>query len=377
MRIAIFHASAGHGHQKVAEAIREGLLDSGMRDSEIILKDVLDDTPAWFKTIYTSLYFNSVKHTPRLWGASYDLADHPTLYQNVVRYLRRFLNYLVTQRFVDFVRQEKPEAVVCTHFLSPEVIGQLKQKGLLHSFLLTVITDFIPHTFWANPGTDHYWVMSDEGKENLVRRGIAPEKITAGGIPVALRFRPTGQKKEIRKKEGLDPNRFTILMTGGSFGLGPYKEVLEEMQEFSDKIQVMVVSGRNEALRRTLESVKTGFPLKIYGFVSHMDELMEASDLMIAKPGGATTSESLAKGIPMIVLEPIPGQEAGNARLLKERNAAFFLGQPRDVRTILEGIFDYPKVLDEKRQSIEKLGKPEAAVRLAQFLLSKIRKGTS
>lgn len=377
MRIAIFHASAGHGHQKVAEAIREGLLDSGVKDSEIILKDVLDDTPAWFKSIYTSLYFNSIKYTPGLWGASYHFADHPPLYQNLGRHLRRFLNHLVAKRFVEFLHKEKPDVIICTHFLSPEVVGRLKQKGLIQSYLLTVITDFIPHTFWVNPGTDHYWVMSDEGKENLIGRGVAAEKITAEGIPVALRFRPCGQKKEIRQKEGLDPNRFTILMTSGSFGLGPCKEVLEAMNEFSDKIQVMVVSGRNEELRQTLESLKTHFLLKIYGFVSNMDELMEASDLMIAKPGGATTSESLAKGVPMIVLEPIPGQEAGNAKLLQERNAAFFLGIPSDVRTILKAIFDHPKLLEEKKQSIDRLRKPDAAVNLAKFILAEIKKRNS
>ena len=99
---------------------------------------------------------------------------------------------------------------------------------------------------------------------------------------------------------------------------------------------------------------------------------LEASDLIIAKPGGATTSESLAKAVPMVVLEPIPGQEAGNARLLKERNTSFFLGVPSDIRTILKGILDYPVVLEEKKRSIRQLAKPDAAVELAKFALKRI-----
>ena len=373
MRIILLHASAGHGHQKVAEAIREGLRASGVQESEILLKDALDETPPWFKHWYTSLYFNSVKHTPWLWGASYDLADHAFSYQMFGRHLRRMVNGLMGKRLVELLLREKPDAVVSTHFMAPEVIGDLKRAGLIHAFLLTVITDFNPHTFWVNPGTDHYWVMSEEGKLDLERRGVSSEQITAGGIPVSLKFRPAGKKKEIRNREGLDPNRFTIFITSGSFGLGPAKEVLGALEEFSKSIQVIVVSGKNEDQYNLLKSLRPSFPLKVYGFVSNMDELMEASDLMVAKPGGATTSESLAKGVPMIVLAPIPGQEAGNANLLKQRNAAFFLGQSSDIRTIVKGILDYPQVLEEKRRSIQKLARPDAALNLAHFLLSKIK----
>ena len=372
MRIAIFHASAGHGHQKVAEAVREGLRASGVQEKDILLKDALDETPRWFKTNYTSLYYYSVKHTPRLWGASYELADHGFSYRIFGRPMRRLVNGLIGKRLADLVIHEKPDAVINTHFMAPEIIGHLKVMGRIDSFLLTAITDFAPHTFWVNPGTDAYWVMSEEGKEDLERRGIPEEKITAGGIPVALRFRPTGKKEEILKKEGLEQNRFTLLITSGSFGLGPAQEVLEGLREFAKAVQVIVVCGRNEKQRKALENWRPRFPLKVHGFVSHMDELMEASDLIVAKPGGATTSESLAKGVPMIVLEPIPGQEMRNACLLKERNAAFFLGKSSDVPTLLKGILDYPAVLDEKRRSIQKLARPNAAIELARFVLSKI-----
>ncbi len=374
MRIILLHASAGYGHYKVAEAIREGLIASGVRESEIVLKDALDETPPWFKHIYTSLYFNSVKYTPWLWGASYELADHAFSYQMFGRHLRRIVNGLMGKRLVELLFREKPDAVVCTHFMAPEVIGYLKTAGLTGAYLLTVITDFDPHTFWVNPGTDHYWVMSDEGKLDLERRGVPPEQITAGGIPVSLKFRPAGKKEEVRRREGLELNRFTIFITSGSFGLGPAKEVIGMLEEFSKSVQALVVCGKNEDQFKSLKNLCPSFPLKVYGFVSNMDELMEASDLLVAKPGGATTSESLAKGVPMIVLAPIPGQETGNANLLKQRNAAFFLGRSSDIRTLVKGILDYPQVLEEKKRSIQKLAKPDAALNLARFLLSKIKK---
>ena len=373
MRIVILYGSAGHGHQKAAESIQEGLLALGVSKSEILVLDALTGTHPWFKKFYTALYYYSVKHTPQLWGKSYALCDNPPFYQKIVRHFRRFVNDFVSSQLIQRVIQEKPDVIIFTHFLAPEIFGRLKQKGRIRSFLISVVTDFIPHSFWINAGTDHYWVMSEEGKKCLEGRGIPSHQITPGGIPIALNFRPQNKKSEVRKKEGLDEKRFTLLITSGSFGLGPTAEVLETLKEFSPSIQTIVVCGRNDDQLEAIKKQTYPFPVKLYGFVSHMDELMEASDLIIAKPGGATTSESLAKGIPMVVLKPIPGQESGNAKLLKERNAAFFLGEAGDMRVILKGILDYPEVLEEKKREIARLAKPDASLELGRFVLNQIK----
>jgi len=373
MRIALIHASAGHGHAQAAESAREGFLACGIPDRDVLVLDALAETPAWFAKLYTSLYYYSVKHTPWLWGVSYSLFDNADFYQQIGRRGRRWLNGLIGNGLIRRMKREKPDVIIFTHFLAPEVLGWAKQKGQISAELLTVVTDFIPHQFWINPGTDHYWVMSGEGKKILEERGIPSAKVTAGGIPVSLRFRPQSKKMEFRKKEGLDEKPFTILITSGSFGLGPTVEVLQTLRGFGNAIQVMVVCGRNQDQFRLLERESYPFKLRLYGFVSNMDELMEASDLMVAKPGGATTAESLAKGIPVVVLEPIPGQEAGNARLLRERNTSFFLGRPTDISVVLKGILDYSSVLEEKRKNIERLAKPDAAVELARFVIERIK----
>ncbi len=373
MQVAILHASAGAGHQKAAESIHEALKASGVSESNLLLRDALDDTPPWFKKIYTSVYFNSVKYTPGLWGASYDLAEHPFVYRNLIKPVRTILNSGVGRSLAERMKNENPKVILFTHFLAPELLGRLKTRGEISSHLISVVTDFVPHAFWINPGTDHYWVMSEEGKEILEKQGVPPSKITAGGIPIAACFKPQGKKKEVRRKEGLSEDRFTVLLTSGSFGLGPTVDVLEALASFGERIQAIVVSGLNKDLLRTLEAKQFPFRTKLYGFVSHMDELMEASDLIIAKPGGITTSESLAKGVPMVVMDPIPGQEMGNARILKERNAAFFLGKPADIQVIVKGILDYPEVLAEKKHEIERLAKPNSSADLASFVLNQIK----
>ena len=182
-----------------------------------------------------------------------------------------------------------------------------------------------------------------------------------------------GKKKEYRLKEGLDLDLFTLLITSGSFGLGPTAEVLDSLKEWGSEIQVIIVCGENQTQYQSLKAKNFPFKTKLYGYVSHMHELMEASDLIIAKPGGSTASEALAKGIPMAILAPIQGQEARNTGVLKERNAAFFLGKPSDIRVILKAIKDYPQVLDEKRRLLRQFGKPEASLALARFVLEKIK----
>jgi len=211
--------------------------------------------------------------------------------------------------------------------------------------------------------------MSEEGKRTLIERGVAENSIVAGGIPVDPHFKPSGERHAILKKWGFDESRFTILLTSGSFGLGPQAAIVHALGQFKDRVQCFVVCGNNAGLKQALEKIKYDFPVKIFGFIDFMHELMEASDLMIAKSGGSTTAESLAKGVPMVVLRPIPGQETHNARLLKERNAAFFMEEPEQIQLILKAIFDHPEMLAAKRQTIQALARPNATEDLVDFVL--------
>ena len=234
----------------------------------------------------------------------------------------------------------------------------------------TVITDFYPHSFWVNPGTDYYWVMNEESRADLVKRGVADDKILVGGIPADPVFKPSGRKKEILKQWGFAPDRFTILLASGSFGLGPKEKMLEALTEFGDEIQCFVVCGNNEKLKEKLARTQYAFPTQVFGFVDFMPDLMEASDLLIAKSGGATTVESMMKDLPMIVVHPIPGQEMRNADFLKKHNASFFIQEPEQVKLIVQNILKSPELLKNKHRSIREIAKPNAAEDLVSFVLS-------
>jgi processive 1,2-diacylglycerol beta-glucosyltransferase len=364
----IFHASAGHGHRKVAEVLAKEFEQRRRPDLSVTVEDSLDSTPLLFKKSYTGIYFYAVKYISNLWGWSYEILDHAAVYA-LIRPLRSFSNWLNGRKLLARVIQEAPEVIICTHFFTAELFATAKKKGQLKSKLITVITDFLPHTFWVNEGTDVYWVMGSDGAENLMRRGVPHAMIRPLGIPIDDAFKPQNKKNVLRKKYGFSEGRLTLLLTSGSFGFGPHEAILKELEAFKDRIQCFVVCGNNAELKTTLENNKFGFPLHVYGFVSFMDELMETSDLLIAKTGGATTSESLAKGLPMVVLEPIPGQETRNADVLKNNRAAFFMVLPEQIKPIIQTILENPVILEEKRRNIAALAKPNATQDLVTFVI--------
>lgn len=371
MKVALFYASAGHGHQRVAEAIAGMLSARGLGQNEMLLKDILALTPWFFKKTYPAIYYNSIKYLPAVWGWFYELLDHESFYA-WLRPLRSLGNQLVGGRLKAETLRFDPDVIVATHFYPAEFFSRLRRKGKIQSKLVTVITDYYPHTFWINPGTDYYWVMGEEGEEVLRRRGVPPDRILAGGIPVPSEFQPSNRKADIRQALDLSADRLTILQTSGSFGLGPQAEVLRALDQdgLRDRIQSIVVCGCNLKLKEFLEKEKFGFPVKIFGFVDFMADLMEASDLIIAKPGGATATEALVKGVPMVVFRPIPGQETENARILKDRNAAFFMQEPHQIQIIVRTLLQEPELLEAKRRAIHLLAKPNATRDLVDFILT-------
>lgn len=371
MKIFLFHATAGHGHKKVAEVTAKEFLARGFTQEQVRVFDALDLSPWIFKKVYPASYFYSVKYAPAVWGWFYENLDKASWYK-ALRPFRSFANQLNGGKILELVKKEKPDVLICTHFYTAELFATAKKKGEIQSRLITVITDFLPHTFWVNEGTDHYWVMSRDTRAELLKRGVPADKIQVGGIPVDPVFQPAGRKIEMRHKQGLEAGRFTVLLTSGSFGLGPQEEILNQLKIFKDRIQCLVVCGQNRTLKERLDSAAFPFPAKIYGFVDFMPELMEAADLMIAKPGGATTTESLAKDLPMVIMDPIPGQESRNAEVLKRNFAAFSIEKPHEIQTVVRAIFENPQLLASKKLAMAALAKPHAAEDLVSFAVKPV-----
>lgn len=368
MKILILHASAGEGHRRAALAIESALVRAGVARQDILTADALDYGAAFFKNSYTGFYYWCVKHIPKAWGIFYDLLDHPVIYQALYP-IRRIYNALNGHRLLKTVISEKPSLVICTHFYSAEILGHARKKGQIQSKIVVVVTDFHPVRVWAHDGIDAYWVLSNEAKQTLIQRGTDSEKITAGGFPIMSEFQNRNSFEAVSERFQLEKGRLTILLTTGSFGLGEQMRLLDLLEAEKEKIQCLVVCGRNKILQETLQKKQYGYPVRIFGFVDFMPSLMDAADLMVAKPGGATTAEAMAKGVPMIAIGAIPGQETENLKFLLKHHAVFSAETPEEVKKVIHDILSDRNLLEEKKKAADRISNARAADDIAQMRL--------
>ena len=287
--------------------------------------------------------------------------------------LHRINNAWHARKLEDILIQEKPDVLVGTHFMPMEVASHLKHKGLLSARLITVITDYMPHTLWISPGIDDYVVGSTDCQEELIRRGVPPKHLHLLGIPVDPVFSEHADRKIVASTLGLASEKFNILIVSGGFGTGPIARLVRTLATVTQPLQLMVVTGRNHSLFESLETIgsRSPHPMKVYGFANNMHELMTAADLMITKPGGLSCAEGLIKGVPLVLVDPIPGQESRNARILEKMNAAICAQKV----SVIPGIIgDLLKSL-EKRQRMIASGLansfPEAAMDVGRLALGK------
>ncbi|MBI4352881.1 MAG: hypothetical protein HY593_03040 [Candidatus Omnitrophica bacterium] len=321
-KILILYASAGHGHEKAARALEEIYLES-YPDREVKVVDTLALTSFSAGRNYSAVYYFLIKRAPWLWGFFYHVLDVPWVYQ-VVKVLRRFWNRLIAKPLEAFLIAENPSVVISTHFLSTDVVGRLKSEGRIHSSHLTVVTDYLPHWIWTEECVDAFITALPETKEGLVERGIPGEKIRVMGIPVERKFSEKLSTNQIRLDLGVPQNRFTVLLTSGGEAVGAIGRIAERLLEADLPLQALVVCGWNKKLFNHLNAwAAQGKPIKLFGFVDNMHELMQASDLVIGKGGGLTVTESLSLRRPMIIFRPLPGQEARNAACLQRYQAGF------------------------------------------------------
>ena len=216
------------------------------------------------------------------------------------------------------------------------------------------------HALWMEPSVNLYCVAAEETKARLVARGVKPEEVVVTGIPVAAKFAQPVDAVAVRKAYGLRDDLPTLLVLSGGFGMGPVAEILTELDKLPTPLQTLVVAGRNEELRRDLAAQDRKHPTHVLGFVRNMHELMTIAGLLITKPGGLTTSEALALGRPLFILNPIPGQEAANSDFLLQHGAAEKANRIEDLPFRLGKLLGSKK-LAAMAHAAKELGKPTAA----------------
>jgi processive 1,2-diacylglycerol beta-glucosyltransferase len=370
-RVLILSASAGAGHIRAAQAVEKAFLQLKAA-KELRNIDTLDYTNKLFQKLYSKAYIELVDKAPDVLGWLYDHFDKP--WENERQ--RLAFDKLNTGPFIKMLKDYQPELAVCTHFLPAEIISWLKQKNRIQTHQAIVVTDLDVHAMWLCHHYEHYFVAMDETKAHMQELGVPAEKITVSGIPIDPVFARNKDKAEMRKKHGLEANLPAILISAGGFGVGPMEMLIESLGKLKNKVQVIAICGRNEELKKRLEAtcrqLPGNCPVRIFpvGYTTEMDEYMSAADLLLGKPGGLTTSEALAKGLPLVIVNPIQGQEERNSDHLLEEGVAIRCNNIPVLAYKIDTLLGDPHRLAMMRKNAHRLAKPEAALDIVKKLLS-------
>jgi processive 1,2-diacylglycerol beta-glucosyltransferase len=361
-RVLVLSASAGAGHLRAAEAIEKAIRSRNLA-SEVQHLDVLKYTNKVFRHLYSKAYLDLVNNAPEVLGWLYDHLDDPRKNDPI----RLAFDRLNANPFIRYLKRYQPDVAVCTHFLPSGIISSLKGERKVKVLNTVVVTDFDVHAMWLCRHVEQYFVALEETQVHLKAMGVPQSLVTVSGIPIDPVFAEPKDKQAMRRKHGLDPDRFTILVSAGGFGVGPVGHMMQALARLSHPAQVVAVCGRNEALKAELtaaveqQAKHTAVSFTLLGFTTEMDELMAAADLFAGKPGGLTTSEVLAKGLPMVVINPIPGQEERNSDHLLELGAAIRCNNLPALAYKIDTLIDTPGKLASMRENARAMGRPEAA----------------
>jgi processive 1,2-diacylglycerol beta-glucosyltransferase len=307
-----------------------------------------------------------VKSAPEVLGWVYKGTDEPWK-TDVVR-LR--LDRLQAQRLVRLVERFRPDFTICTHFMPTGIVAHLMQQGAIRTNLSIAVTDLDMHAMWLCRTFHRFFVAIDETKVHLEMLGIPPERVTVSGIPIDPEFAVPVDVAAARARHGLDPARPTLLFSAGAFGVSPAALVCARLKNIAQRPQVVVVCGRNEEARANVMEVVGSHPdFRVYGFTDRMRELMGMADLFIGKPGGLTTAEVLACGLPMAIISPIPGQEERNSDHLLEEGVAIKCNEVTTLHYKIERLLGDPDRLAAMRRNAARIGRPGAAREVAETLL--------
>lgn len=367
MKCLIMSVKAGFGHHSTGQAIMDWLRDYG---AECTMLDTFEYINPKLSDSISDTYLFSTKYLPEVYGKAYNMFDkHDESYDK--RSPIAILSKLVSRKIKDFIDEFNPDVVIGTHSYACLLMTYLKEKGHITCPTFGIVTDFTVHPFWESTQIDYYITPDKLLNNQMNKKGIPTEKILPYGIPIKKAFSTKLSKVDARNELNIE-NKFTILMMMGSMGFGNMTKQLEKITELNTDFQILCVCGNNQKSYKEISEREWSKNIYPYGFVNNVDILMDASDLIITKPGGLTTSELLAKQLPAIIMNPIPGQEDRNMEFLVNSGAAIMATDTFPVDEALYELMNNPWRLDLLQQSVSHIGKPDSTKNVCDFIIDTI-----
>jgi processive 1,2-diacylglycerol beta-glucosyltransferase len=365
-RVLILSASVGSGHVKAADALARAMRARSDVD-EVLSDDSLDHTNVLHKQFYSTLYKKLSAMLPEFLGWWYETSDDPWVADKG----RLLIDLPQALPLINLVREFKPDVSLCTHFMPAGVISWLIANGKLDARLGVVITDFHFHAFWITRAFNWYFVAQEDDKIHMEALGLPADRIEVTGIPVEPEFGAPVDANAVLERHGLQPGRPTLLVAGGALGMSPATAVVRQLLQLDRDFQAIIVCGKNEEMLSEIVDLLKDRPadFRVFGYTKEMSDFMSVASILLSKPGGMTTAEAVACGLPMMILDPIGGQEERNADVLLEAGAAVKCTEVTLVAHKLRRLLDDPERLRQMSRNARSLGRPNAAAEISRIVL--------
>ena len=360
-KVLILSAVASGGHRACAQALAQSITEFSDGKMVPVSSSWVQHICPISGKIISKIYLKLIRIFPQGWGWAYDNKKIQKLVFGSIKILSR----LDLCRLKNFLEKENPQLIVCTHAFPCRMIAEQKQNGKVRIFLAALVTDFAVHSYWVHPQIDLYFVANDRSAEFLRARGIAEEKIKVTGIPIDLSFYKKIDRTRARSILGLKTEVPVLLLMGGSYGIGPFLPILKQLQKIYPPPQILLAAGTNKELKNKIHDFKN---VQIQEADADISLLMDAADILISKPGGLTCAESLAKELPMVIVQAIPGQEERNAKYLCENSAALWAESLNDLPQLLQNLLNDRRELENLKKNITLLKIGHSGKKAAEFL---------
>lgn len=378
MKILLLYAKVGNGHLKAAESIKQAL-EELEPDVQIDYEDGLEYSSALTNKLIVKGYASLARRVPKLYGTMYTSSDKQDA--NTVGEINKMVNKALTIRLKKMLREKKPDVIVSTHPFVSHMCAYLKRKKKTDAKIVSIMTDYGIHNMWLeeNEHIDKLMVATDEMKSDCIRRYNVPkEKIVVTGIPVSPRFREEYNKEEILNDLGLEKGKTTLLFfAGGGLGLGKSEGIFSELIKSVYDFQIIAVTGKNEKQKIRFENIASQSSKKIVvlGYTNKVPELMAASDFVITKPGGLTSTECLAMRKPMIIINPIPGQEEQNSIYFTNNGTALRTYKNEPIEHVLDIAVNNKLRVKQLVEMCKIIGKPNSSKDVACEIIKLYKEG--
>lgn len=369
-KVLFISAPIGAGHVRAAQAVGAALrrLDP---DVTAEFANVFDFFSPRLGKVILGGYLKVLDIFPQAYGAAYGWGNSSRL----ALAGRAAVSGFLAGRMERYIAESQPDAIVVSHATPAGLVAHLAARGRLAVPTAAVVTDFVVHRLWVYPELGLYCVAHEAMRDYLAGAGVARERSVVTGIPVDGRFAAPLARSEARAALGLRADVPVVLIMGGGAGVMPMAEIVAALEALARPLQLVAVAGRNEALRRRLAAEAARLrhcTLQALGFVDNVDVLMAAADLLVSKPGGLTAAEALARGLPLVIYRPIPGQEEANTAFLTAHGTAVRVESAAALaafagRMLAGGATE----LAAMRAAALRLGRPGAAEAVARLIMDR------